>query len=183
MTNTEVKFHSKWVHFYLAFQRPRIGNRGCLRMVIRDEDVDLDVLELRCRLLGGTWRIHKTVNARDCDKALNRLMHKLIDNPEFASRVDSEWRSILLQRDCVYGETKFMLDVDTKDVDKIIELEELIDHSDGIVDWRVETPKGWHFITNGFDTRKVCELPYVTLLRDGYYFIKQIGGGTNEEEK
>jgi hypothetical protein len=39
---------------------------------------------------------------------------------------------------------------------------------------RIKTIKGWHYITEPFDTREVCKLDYVTLLRDGYVFVKEI---------
>jgi hypothetical protein len=44
----------------------------------------LKLLEHKCNLLGGEWRIHKTVNARDTKKAMKWLQHKMIDNPEKA---------------------------------------------------------------------------------------------------
>ena len=37
-----------------------------------------------------------------------------------------------------------------------------------------KSPKGWHIITKPFDTREVCALPNVTLLRDGYYFVEEL---------
>jgi hypothetical protein len=39
----------------------------------------------------------------------------------------------------------------------------------------IKTPSGYHYIVSPFDTRQICELPYVTLIRDGYVFIKKVG--------
>lgn len=43
-----------------------------------------------------------------------------------------------------------------------------------IIRQMIKSPKGWHIITEPFDTREICKLDYVTLLRDGYYYIKMV---------
>lgn len=175
MANHETKEYSDSVDVLMAFQRTKDGEKArCIRMVIRDYEFDLKLLEARLRLIGGEWRIHKTINKRDTEKARIWMLHKLIDNPEIRGFIDSAWRTALLQKECIHGEKKFLLDIDTKDEQKLIDIEEVIDSSGGVVQERVETTNGWHFITNGFDTRKVCELPDVELIRDGYVFIKKI---------
>lgn len=126
------------------------------------------------------WRIHRTVNQRDCEKARIWLIHKLIDFPEGRGFVDSLWRTALLQPCNIYGEKKFMFDVDTKDENKLNDFGKLV--TEGLIQTGAlllvnpyETPHGWHYITAPFDTREVCALPYVSLQRDGYFYIKTVG--------
>jgi len=176
MANHEERPRTETIDLLLAFSRKKDGqpNRKCIRVVIRDFDLDLAILESRLKVLGGEWRIHCTVNKRDVKKAKKWLLHKLVDENIFDGCIDSLWRTALLQKENA-AEKKFLLDVDTKDEKKLNKLEQIIIDSYGLVQDRIETPNGWHFRTKPFDTRKVCELPYVTLIRDGYYFIKKVG--------
>jgi len=173
--NREKRIYQEIVHLYLALQRDGTAkDKKCIRHVIKDEEFDLQMLEVKCKVLGGEWRIHRTVNARDCERARKILLKILIDHPEKASVIDSEWRTALMQKECRVT-NYFMLDIDTKEADKLIQLKDIFEKSNGKLLERTETPKGWHFITEPFDTREVCKLDYVTLLRDGYYYIKTVG--------
>lgn len=173
--NREKRVYTESVHVFMGLQRTsKQGNKNCIRTVIKDEELDLKVLESKLKVFGGEWRIHKTVNARDVEKARKWLIKHLIDNPENAAFVDSAWRTALLQKECISGEKRFMLDVDTKVIAEIEEIEKLIQFSGGIIDLKVETPGGWHYITKPFDTRSVCNHKDVTLIRDGYYYIKTV---------
>jgi len=176
MANHEKKFIADSVHILMAFQRNKFNaGKGskCMRQVIRDFDTDLKILELRCRIAGGKWRIHHTVNARDTLKARAYVLHYLLDHPEASGYIDSLWRTALLQPENTYHKN-FMLDVDTKEEMKLRAVEEACFPAE--VYARIETPNGYHYIVEKFDTRKVCDLSYVTLIRDGYYFIKEIEG-------
>lgn len=172
MTNHEPRPIVKTVDLFLAFARPKDGeaNRKCIRTIIRDYEQDLAILEAKLKIIGGVWRIHKTVNSRDCEKARLWLLHKLIDNPEFAGCVDSLWRTALLQPECKATDY-FMFDVDTKEENIIADVVNLI--RSNIIS-RVKTPNGWHYITKPFDTREVCKWSCVSLKRDGYIFIKKV---------
>lgn len=173
--NREKRVYQNTVHLYLALQREGTAkDKKCIRQVIKDEKLDLQMLEVKCKVLGGTWRIHKTVNARDCEKARRILLKILIDHPEKASVVDSEWRTALMQKECRVT-NYFMFDVDTKNLDKLSLFQDLL-REQNVYDTckKIESPKGYHYITEPFDTRKILKLNYVTLLRDGYYFIKEI---------
>jgi hypothetical protein len=182
MANHEAKPYADAVDVLMAFSRTKDGQKAkCLRQVVRDFETDLYIMECRVKRLGGKWRIHKTVNKRDTKKAMKWLQHKLLDFPEGAGFIDSLWRTALLQPECVYGEKKFMLDVDTKDANKLEQLEKTILNLDskgfnnaGVILEKIETENGWHYITKPFDTREVCKLDYVTLQRDGYVYIKSI---------
>jgi len=172
--NRETRVYQEEVHLYLALQRDGTAkDKRCIRQVIKDEELDLRILEAKCRVIGGNWRIHKTVNARNCEKARKILLKMLIDHPEKASVIDSEWRTALMQKECRIT-NYFMLDIDTQEMDKLHILYNLIEKANGKVLKTIETPKGFHYITEPFDTREVCELGYVTLLRDGYVFVKEV---------
>ena len=137
----------------MALQRTsKQGNKNCIRTVIKDEELDLKMLEAKLKVFGGEWRIHKTVNARDVKKARIWLIKHLLDYPENASFVDSAWRTALLQPQCRV-DNKFMLDIDTKDFLKLADIDLIIKKSNGEILTRYETPNGYHYITNPFDTR------------------------------
>jgi len=193
--NQEEKIYKDKVHLFIALQRPSkqgVGHKSCIRHVIkRDEAEELKVFEAKIKAVGGEWRIYRTVNARDVNKAYKVFMKMMIDYPERASCIDSIWITALLQRECK-AEKYFMLDVDTKDEEKILKLEYKLwsglnkkvefekylacrhDKENILIINKIKSPSGWHYITLPFDTREVCKLDYVTLLRDGYYYIKTI---------
>lgn len=174
--NREKRIYTPYIHIFMGLQRnSKQGNKNCIRTVIKDEELDLKILEAKLKVFGGEWRIHRTVNARDIEKARIWLIKHLLDHPENASFVDSCWRTALLQRECVYGDKKFMLDIDTKEKETLVKLENIISTLKATIINRHETPHGWHFITMPFDTREVCKLEKVTLLRDGYYYVKTVG--------
>lgn len=175
MSNREQREHKKSLHLYLAMRRPSVSGEksGCIRSVIKRPDEDLEVLKYKLKIVGGHWRIHRTVNARDVEKARKWLLKKLIDHPEKGAYVDSEWRTALLQPGCIYGDKRFMLDVDRKDKNLIENVEYYI--GDNFIE-KHESPKGWHYITKPFDTRDVLELEDVTLIRDGYYYVCTVEG-------
>ena len=179
----ERRAYTPFVHVLLAFNksaREERANPPVMRKVItKSLDDTLLVFRAQLQALGDEWRIHHTVNARDVEKARKYLMKKLIDHPELCSNLETEWRTALLQSDCIYGPKRFMLDIDTKDrtrlayVDSLI-TEELEKADKELVVDKYESPKGWHYLMSPFDTRTVCELDYVTLLRDGYYYLETV---------
>lgn len=176
MSNREVRNYTESVHLYLAFARPSQGQKSaCIRSVIKGNDNELEIFEARLKIIGGYWRIHKTVNARDVEKARKYLIKRLIDYPERAGCIDTEWRTALLQPGCIYGQKKFMLDVDTENSKILLDIVEKIHINNGEILQMIKSPKGWHYITLPFDTRSVCEIEEVSLLRDGYHFLSEVG--------
>lgn len=172
-SNREERPSVQSLHLYLGLKRLGTNkDHQCIRQVIRDEELDLKVFEARLLVLGGEWRIHKTVNARCPEKAMKCLMKRLIDHPEMARNIDVEWRTALLQPECAKGNKLFMLDVDMEDVEPILNC---IKSSGGEMLWKVKSPKGWHVICRPFDTRQVCAMENVSLQRDGYVYVKTVG--------
>lgn len=176
MSNREERTEQTTVHLYMAFARQSQGEKAqCIRHVIKkDPEMELAMLQAKLLILGGYWRIHKTVNARDVEKARKWLLHDLIDHPEHGAYIDSQWRTALMQPEA-RADKFFMLDIDTQEEAAIRIICETLLASGGAIVNRVKSPKGWHFITKPFDTREVCKLPDVTLLRDGYYFVCEVG--------
>lgn len=164
------------VHLLLAFRRhknnPTLTNK-CIRVVINDYELDLALLEEKCKRLGGVWRIHHTVNARDTEKARKWLIHKLIDESKFAGCVDSIWKTALLQKENA-AENYYLFDVDANTRTEIENVHTLIGRNNGIIRESHLTKNGIHIITKPFDVREICKLSYVSLIRDGYYFIKEV---------
>ena len=177
MSNREKRTYTDHLHLYLAFKRPKYNESAdCLRTVIHGHDKELESFEAKLKILGGHWRIHRTVNARDVEKARIWLIKHLLDTPANACFVDSAWRTALLQPECIYGKKKFMLDIDTNEPEDLANINYAIQKDFGEVLETYKTPNGWHYITKPFDTRNTCALPWVTLIRDGYYYIKTVGG-------
>ena len=174
--NREKRVYTDHVHIYMGLQRTsKHGNKNCIRTVIKDPELDLKILEEKLKCFGGKWRIHQTVNARDVEKARKIVIKHLVDHPEDGCIVDSVWRTALLQKDCIYGQKYFMLDIDTKNDGELQKIADILyDHKTDIIKF-VETPQGWHYITLPFDTREVCALDNVTLIRDGYWYVKTVG--------
>lgn len=173
--NHEERIVQKEVHIFLAVKKESaIRDKECIRQVIKQYTRDLMILAGKCLALGGVWRIYRTVNARDCEKARIWLIHRLIDFPEKASYVDSEWRTALLQPE--HKVTKyFMLDVDTQEESAIAQLETAIQMLKVEVLVRIKSPKGWHYIIEPRDVRELIKLGNITLLRDGYFYIQTVG--------
>lgn len=172
--NREDRIYNKYVHVYLAIQRKSVhGKKRCIRQVIKDEELDLKILEAKVKVIGGQWRIHKTVNRRDTEKSGKWVIKHLIDNPQNASFLDSVWKTALLQKECKVDKY-FMFDVDTQKESELALFEQKLGNNNIAYNQRIKSPKGYHYITPQFDTREVCELDYVTLLRDGYHFVKEI---------
>ena len=166
-------------HLLIAIRRKKENKeedmtwRGelCFRQVVTDYEEDLATLTNKIQRFPGVWRIYKTTNARDISKARKMLMTKLINEPEeWDYRVDSLWRTCLLQPDCK-AERNFLLDIDTKDE---VVLEELAPKLSGKVLQQVETPNGWHIVAEKFDVRALEGIKDVEFKRDGYVFVDRI---------
>ncbi len=173
--NREDRVYAKTVHVLMGIQRmSNHGKKKCIRQVIKDdskEHFDLKMLEARLKVFGGEWRIHKTVNKRNVEFARKFLIKELIDYPDNASFADSIFRTGLMQRDAKVTK-KWMLDIDTQDEEYINIIQIMLKNV--TVFNKIESPKGWHYITEQFDTRDICELEYITLLRDGYHYVKTV---------
>lgn len=166
------------MHLYVAIRRNKENDDGqeiCFREVIRNEN-SLNILESRVKSIPGIWRIYKTVNSRDMEKARIMLIMKLVENPQLAYKVDTLWKTCLLQPKC-RAEHKIVWDIDG-DISvrcvktifdcRLIEIKELI-----------KTPNGYNVVTDVCDTRLFQNIKTeagVTdfgFRRDGVKFIKR----------
>ena len=128
----------------------------------------------------GTWRIYRSVNERDVNKAFKDLQIAMIRGECDASKVDSKWKSILMKPKNKLGRGKWLIDVD--DPEQIVPVTDFIkdklkehkkvkyNESDIEV---YHTPNGFGIITPKFDTREFkfneCEIK-----KDALKFIEKI---------
>ncbi len=182
MNNRERTKKIEHMHLYIAIRRNKENSDGqeiCFREVIRNEVTSLDALEVRVKSIPGTWRIYKTVNCRDMERARILLLMKLIENPDLAYKVDTIWKTCLLQPKC-RKEHKLLWDIDGKIVDKHM-IETIFSSRDVDIKECIKTPNGYNVITDVCDTRlfdkthliKTFLLEDFSFSRDGVKFIKR----------
>jgi len=180
MANTEKRDPRDLIHFVLAFRRRKLNEDGpvmCFREpILGDEDIAIERLMVQVRRVPGTWRIHRTVNARDTAKAARLLQHRLLENPDDAHALVTVWKTCCLQLES-RGERNFLLDVDDIEV-----LPTVRANLDGIVilNYRATPSGGCHLVTPAFDSREIEKLPGVSIQRDGYLFLSQVEVSGNE---
>lgn len=175
MANREIVIYDdEMVDVYMAFRRKKDNNSlasDCIRQIIRDPILDLGILKLKLKSRGGIWRIHKTVNKRSVSKAWRQLQHKIIDDPEIPYKLESAWKTVLLQP-ASRGERKFMLDIDTLEPDHLELLNSRLKDNNIQIIESFPSPNGYHFVTLPFDVRIVNDLHFVSIHRDGYVFLE-----------
>lgn len=162
-------------HVFLALCRkkdnPKIPNKKIMRRIIYDYEKDLKVLRQQCLNEGRVWRIQKTVNKRDMRKAMLQFRHTMLDTTR--SSIESQWRKELLQPENQYSDF-IMLDIDTEDLEIIEKIENILREVYAPVYKKIKSPNGWHYITIGFDSRLIENLP-VSILKDGYTYVETVG--------
>jgi len=164
------------LHFFIAIRRKK-ENRDkqelVFRQIIRNEPEDLDIIKTRISHHSGTWRIYKTVNARSVTKALKIFQHQLLDNPEqFKYRIDYLWRTCLLKREA-RAEKKFHVDIDVKDISKIMDVKEYLLKEGVEILEEIGSPNGYHLVTTPFNRQKF-KIENVEVNPDGYIFVDKI---------
>jgi len=166
-------------HVFVAIARKKdnpnmIGSKHVHRRIIRDYDTDLNVLRSICKTENLTYRIYKTVNKRSFEKANKLFRHKLIDDlDKYYYRIDSLWKTCLMSGGA-RAEKYFMLDVDN---DKYLYLVNIYcfceKYNIKVIDC-IDSPHGFHIITEPFDIRLINELKDVSVLKDGYIFVEMV---------
>ena len=175
MSNQEWRNHEEEIHLYLGFLRKKLNGDvrpRCIRRIAKTDE-DLEILKRELEVIGGHWRVHRTVNKRSTKKALKTFQHYLIDNPDCHPYLDSVWKTILLQKESK-AEKFFMLDIDFNGDNAVENLETKILPYTEIIQ-KQQTPNGWHWIVKPFDCRIVENMPHLTILKDGYIYICSIG--------
>jgi hypothetical protein len=175
MNNREKDNKTDSYHLYIALRRKK-ENRDlkelCLRQIIRDENLDLNLLKEKIKGKRGVWRIYKTVNKRLVNPALKIMMKMLIDEPDkFSYRIDSLWKNCLLKKEC-RKDRKFLVDIDNEVMPT--EIEKLIDNRKINVEEKIKTPNGWHLICKKLDTRLIRGIKDVGFKRDEIKFVEII---------
>lgn len=172
MNNREKVKEQESYHILIALARKKDGNEKelCFRQIVRDKNTDMAILKAKVGQTPGKWRIYETINKRLVEPAYKLLMKHLIDEPDrFKWRIDSLWKSCLLQS-CCKAERNFMVDVDKKL--NLVEISELCEKWKIIPYKIIDTPNGHHILTKNIDTRLVNE-DYVEVKRDSYVFVER----------
>jgi len=110
----------------------------------------------------GLWRVYRTINKRSLKKAYRRMQIEMLEKEDSVIRkVNSHWKSILMKPESKC-ERKILFDFDSDDakmfdefMNEIIEYNRQFDQSDKtepLLCEKVQTPNGFHLITNVFNT-------------------------------
>lgn len=186
--NTLFEEEPRKVHLYLAIRRKK-ENEGitckqelCFRQIIYSQDgeeEELRVIKSRIQDKPGVWRIYKTVNARDTDKAQKIMLKWFIDGQYKGKRFDSVYSKALLQKEC-RAEKYALVDIDTKDIPKINAVRDKVRNQLQVqygCEYNVmsiETPNGYHLVCKPFDKRILDEFDYADVDYDRFYFVDRI---------
>ena len=165
-------------HMFLCLQRNKDNKEveypTVYRQIIRDYDKDLNIMRAKIKTRTGIWRIYRTVNKRSFEKANKLFRHRLIDDLEdYYYRLDSLWKTCLLQKSS-RAEKRFHIDVDDRKLGLKV-ASYILNKDIEVFEKPVETPNGWHFITEPFDRREIEEkFKDVEVSTDGYVFVEMI---------
>lgn len=146
-----------------AIRRPKDpGNEGlpnlCFRQIMREFETDREVLRARVAKEPGTWRLYRSVNRRDFQKAYQALYQGMLfkmlrpETSNFA-KVDSEWKTCLMQPENK-AERLYLIDCDTKD-DAFLKAVNgyLNERKVDIHEFKL-TPNGAHLVVDPLDVRE-----------------------------
>lgn len=124
---------------------------------------------------GELSRFYRSVNSRDIKKANTKLVHYLIDNPEFPPhKLQTKLVSLASEKNCAV-ESKWLFDYDGEDTKVVSFVEQVEEYFEGKEqDIKLARTVSGFAVTapHGFDTRELLkEWPDVSLHRDGQLFI------------
>ncbi len=123
----------------------------------------------------GVWRMYRSVNRRDVQKALKALQVDLVLNGEvFAHKVDSVWKSVLMKPENK-AERLFLVDVDTKDLETLEAVKTKLHEAKVLLKEVVETPNGFHLVTTPFNKTMVTQFENVEVKTDALLFMFTFG--------
>ena len=148
--------HSKWNDDYLLIRFKEFVQRG---------------------KLGELSRMYISINERNSKAIYQKLLHFLIDNPDFnLCSIAPKLAGIAAQKDCALSK-KWMFDFDNEDkslLDKFIEDIKNYTKENPIEIKTYITPHGYAVITErGFDCRGLLEkYPFVGLKRDDLLCVR-----------
>jgi len=138
----------------------------------------IERLENRICRTPGIWRIYRSVNSRDTLKAKIDLINILVQQlaaPMSVTKKNPEsiWKTALMQPKN-RAERKYLVDIDTKDWEMVLQIQEVIAGQWGILE-TIETPNGYHLITRPFDARLLAIWKDVaSVQKDALYFVKKL---------
>ena len=161
----------KIVDMYVALKRKKDGNEseGCIRLIDYDGNGNITKLMDQIKSKPGTWRLYRSVNQRDMSKAHRELVHYMIDHPD-DYRIDSKFKSLLMKKPC-RAQKNFLIDIDSSDDGVTYQVVGYLHaKSVKILEGPVETPNGYHIITEPFDVRYIND--FTTFISSNPYSIE-----------
>jgi len=137
-----------------------------IRKIIEDRDElenKIEQLKQATSRFDNEYRLYATINGRNARDALHLLQKESLDwlrkseksgqTPTKIKRIDHEWKSIL-QRDECRDEKRFLWDIDDPSEEALKEIRaSLSDHRI----MTLQTPNGWHIITDPFNFTAIDE--------------------------
>lgn len=126
------------------------------------------LLDQMCFIDDPDVRLYASVNSRCIKKAKKEFMHQWIDaqDDSFFLNAHNKMISALMKPEC-RDTSYYLIDVDTKepkhDIETLIGSDKVVAH--------YPTPNGFHFVTHGFDTRVLKDVPDVEIKRDGLMLL------------
>lgn len=182
MSNKERAKSEETVHLYVAVRRskenPDLPN-DCVRKIIYNEELDLEILKQELIIRPGIWRIYKTINKRSVAKATKLLQKKLIDHPDLSFKVETLFRTCLLQNECKVSRN-LLVDVDSDDIRLLNYLLELCDTRGIKVLMYIKSPNGYHIVIEKFDRRLLNDTKDIEIKKDAYVFVTMVKENKDE---
>ena len=127
-----------------------------------------------------TYRLYASVNPRSVEGAVRSFQKEIVDalyhynnghdgSMNRLSRLDSVWRSELQKRDQSAGSRRFLVDLDDDRIDQAIDRLS----NETTIHTTVETPNGYHIITDPFNYTTFEMDPEYEIKPDDMIFLKQ----------
>ena len=178
------RYNIMWSYMLVALRRvseSKNENVGLSKKVIRrlvkpDEDYHIVAKQLADELSKeeGYWRIYRSVNRRDLNKAVKSLQIELINRgDEIADRVDSVWKSIIMKPENK-AERLFLIDIDTKDTSIVTNIINLLCDKNVSIEEDNETPNGYHLITKPFNPQLLKDFDDVEIKKDALLYLNSV---------
>lgn len=167
-------------YLFSAIRRNKENGEGAERKVLvevcyaGDQFETIARLTAQCSLSPGKWRIYRSVNKRNVATAklefVKTLMTQLVTPLSTTDRQpEALWKKILASPSHK-SERKFLLDVDTKNKELLLQLHSAIGQIPLLE--IVETPNGFHYVTPPFDPKLVLGVEKVEIKKDALIFVK-----------
>lgn len=152
-------------------------DRKCIRCITKDINTFNITLEVLRQQKQKGQRIYCSVNSRNIIKAIRLFKKRQLDNDyedlaekgNFYCDIYNRFLSCL-QNPEARDSRNFLIDLDSQEMSPFLSVYDRLATVTKIL-LKKETPNGWHFITEPFDSSKFHH-PKATILKDGMLFLE-----------